>query len=92
MSNETKLLLLKMDIGINTTLYDERLVQYLEAAKREIEREGCALSADSADDNNLQIMYAAWMWRKRDTGEGMPRMLRWQLNNRLFDVGGESDG
>lgn len=93
MTDETRLLLLKTDLGIMTTLYDERLLQYLEAAKQEIAREGYALSADSADDNNLQIMYAAWMWRRRDTGEGMPRMIRWLLNNRLFAVtGGDSDG
>lgn len=93
MTPETMLLLMKTDLGITTTLYDERLLQYLAAAKQEIEREGCVLSADSASDTNLQIMYAAWMWRRRDTGEGMPRMIRWLLNNRLFDTsGGDSDG
>ena len=94
MTPETMLLLMKTDLGITTTLYDERLLQYLAAAKQEIAREGYVLSADSADDNNLQIMYAAWMWRRRDTREGMPRMIRWLLNNRLFDntSGGDSDG
>jgi hypothetical protein len=29
-------------------------------------------------------MYAAYLWRQRVTGEGMPRMLRYALNNRLF--------
>ena len=84
--------MLKIDLGITTTAYDERLTQYLQAAKNEIEREGVILSFDSQDDDNLQIMYAAWMWRKRDTGEGMPRMIRWQINNRLFDMGGGSNG
>ncbi|MBR3171293.1 MAG: hypothetical protein IKF22_08615 [Lachnospiraceae bacterium] len=92
MTTETKLQMLKIDLGITTTAYDERLTQYLQAAKNEIEREGVILSFDSQDDDNLQIMYAAWMWRKRDTGEGMPRMIRWQINNRLFDMGGGSDG
>lgn len=92
MTTETKLQMLKIDLGITTTAYDERLTQYLQAAKKEIEREGVILSFDSQDDDNLQIMYAAWMWRKRDTGEGMPRMIRWQINNRLFDMGGGSDG
>ena len=90
MTTETKLQMLKIDLGITTTAYDERLTQYLQAAKNEIEREGVILSFDSQDDDNLQIMYAAWMWRKRDTGEGMPRMIRWQINNRLF--GGEANG
>lgn len=92
MTTETKLQMLKIDLGITTTAYDERLTQYLQAAKNEIEREGVILSFDSQDDDNLQIMYAAWMWRKRDTGEGMPRMIRWQINNRMFDMGGGSDG
>ena len=29
-------------------------------------------------------MYAGWLWRRRDTMEGMPRMLRWALNNKVF--------
>lgn len=32
----------------------------------------------------LVVQYASWMWRKRDTGEGMPRMVRYALNNRIF--------
>jgi hypothetical protein len=32
----------------------------------------------------LVVMYAAWLWRKRDNMEGMPRMLRYALNNRIF--------
>lgn len=87
----TLLQMLKVDLGISTTAYDDRLTQFLQTAAKEIEREGYKLT-DSIDDANLQIMYAAWMWRRRDTGAGMPRMLRWQLNNRLFDVGGESNG
>ena len=90
-----KLTMLKIDLGITSTGYDERLSQYLETARKEIEREGVKLSRDdpsvdppeveTLDDANLQIMYAAWMWRKRDSGQGMPRMIRWQINNRLFD-------
>lgn len=75
---------LKVDLGImNTTAYDERLTQYIEAAQDFIIREGVALQ-DTAEDNQLVVNYAAWMWRKRDSHEGMPRMIRWQLNNRIF--------
>jgi len=37
-------------------------------------------------------MYAAWLWRKRDTMDAMPRMLRWMLNNRVFGprMGGQA--
>jgi hypothetical protein len=47
------------------------------------------------DDANLIVMYAAWLYRKRVddslsgytsaiSATGMPRMLRYQLNNRIF--------
>ena len=85
MSNEQLLAMLKIDLGITASLYDTRLSQYLKTAQDEIEREGATLSpSDDVADANLVIQYAAWMWRKRDTGEGMPRMIRWQINNRLF--------
>lgn len=89
MNDETMLQMLKIDLGITTDIYNDRLTQYITAAKAELEREGVVLT-NSIADGNLVIQYAAWMWRKRDTGEGMPRMIRWQINNRLF--GGESDG
>ena len=75
---------LKVDLGITTTAYDTRLTEYLKRAESEIEREGVSLSASSLSDQNLVIAYAAHLWRKRDTGEGIPRMIRWQINNRLF--------
>lgn len=89
MNDETMLQMLKIDLGITTDIYNDRLTQYVTAAKAELEREGVVLT-NSIADGNLVIQYAAWMWRKRDTGEGVPRMIRWQINNRLF--GGESDG
>lgn len=75
--------MLKVDLGISTTAYDTRLALYIAIAAIEIGREGVTLT-ESVSDAQLQIMYAAWMWRRRDTGEGMPRMLRYALNNRIF--------
>lgn len=77
--------MLKIDLGITANVYDERLGQYLEAARRGCEREGVSFPATLAvEDMQLIVMYAAWMWRKRDTAEGMPRMLRYLLNNRVI--------
>ena len=77
--------MLKIDLGITTTAYDERLGQYLNSAQQMIEREGVtALNLSTLEDQQLVVMYAAWLWRRRDTQEGMPRMLRWALNNRIF--------
>lgn len=83
-TTETALGMLKVDLGImNATAYDIRLTQYVESAKAAIEREGASLS-DAVEDIQLVAMYAGWLWRKRDTGEGMPRNLRWMLNNKIF--------
>ena len=89
MTDADKVTMLKVDLGITTTAYDGRLENYLQTSRKMIAREGVVLTQDDAetvDDINLNIMYAAWLWRKRDTGEGMPRMLRWELNNRVFDL------
>ena len=75
--------MLKIDLGVTGTAYDDRLLQILTAAAQMITREGVTLS-DSVEDQQLQVAYAAWLWRRRDSGQGMPRMLRWLLNNRLF--------
>lgn len=75
--------MLKIDLGITGTAYDDRLLQILTAAAQMITREGVTLT-DSVEDQQLQVAYAAWLWRRRDSGQGMPRMLRWLLNNRLF--------
>lgn len=80
---DERLTMLKIDLGITTNAFNTRLTSYLEYASAEIAREGITLG-DSIDDAQLVVMYAAWMWRRRDSGEGMPRMLRYALNNRVF--------
>ena len=92
--NETAMLAaLKIDLGISTDAYDSRLGQYIASAQSAIETEGVTLEVSQMADANLVVMYAAWLWRKRDSGEGMPRMLRWQLNNRLFsEKAGDENG
>lgn len=83
---------LKVDLGISTTAFDERLEQYLSSAEEAIRAEGVTtLDPDTAQDAQLIILYAAWTWRKRDSMEGMPRMLRWQLNNRIFGEKARAD-
>ena len=74
---------LKIDLGITKSAYDDRLRLYITSARQLIQREGVKLE-DTAEDLQLVVMYAAWLWRRRDSMEGMPRMLRWALNNRIF--------
>lgn len=83
MNTDTMLVALKVDLGITTTAYDERLIQILNSATKYIETEGITLE-DNIEDGNLVVMYASWLWQKRKENIGMPRMLRWAMNNRLF--------
>lgn len=89
------LAMLKVDLGITKTGYDHRLTMLIAGAKKEIAREGATLDLSNVDQCNLVIMYAAWLWRRRDTGEGMPRMVRYLLNNLVLSqkmAGGSADG
>lgn len=89
------LTMLKTDLGITTTAYDARLSQVLDAAVRSIREAGArTISAARLDDAQLIVMYAAWLWRRRDDMSGMPRMVQWALNNRVFGekMRGGSDG
>lgn len=76
--------MLKVDLGISTDTYNNRLGQYIDYAAEEITREGIVLDETAPNDLNLIVMYSAWLWRKRDSGDGMPRMLRYALNNKLI--------
>lgn len=77
--------ILKIDLGITTDRYDDRLTKTIDSARSMIEREGVTFADQlTVEDQQLIVMYAAWLWRRRDTMEGMPRMLRWALNNKIF--------
>lgn len=80
--------MLKIDLGFisdGQTRIDTRLQQLLLAAEKDIINEGATtLDKTQIDDAQLIVMYAAWLWRKRDTQDEMPRMVRWRLNNRVF--------
>lgn len=88
MTDESLKQILKLNLGIATGTWDKYLYTLLDTAKAEIKREGITLN-DTPDDDNLIIMYAAYLFRKRaeDTA-GMPRMLRYALNNRVISEKG----
>lgn len=80
--------ILKIDLQLMTTAFDKYLDHLLQAAEEKITREGIILT-QSAEDEQLRIMYAAWLYRKRASEDTtMPRMLRWALNNRLVSQKG----
>lgn len=86
MADSTMLTMLRTDLGIrSTTAYDVRLNQLLTAAQAAIIGDGAStLDASDPLDQQLIVMYAAWLWKKKDDMPGMPRMLRVALNNRVF--------
>ena len=75
---------LKVDLGITASAYDDRLKAYLDMAAEAIKHEGVVLNYGNIEHTQLIVMYAHWLWSKRDTGEGMPRMVRYQLNQLIF--------
>lgn len=77
--------LLKTDLQISATAYDDYLKEIINLAKESIEAEGIVING-TREDNMLIEMYAAHLYRKRKENQNeMPRMLRWQLNNKLFN-------
>ena len=100
MSNETILVMLKQDLELITEYMDaeaeesknRELLWYIQTAQTFIETEGIVLK-DTVEDQRLVSMYAMWLYDKRKTTgskytsyyiQNMPRMLRYNLNNRLF--------
>lgn len=79
--NEIIMPILKADLQIQTNAIDGYLNTLISSAKEFISREGVLLT-DSYEDALLVEMYAAYLYRKREEGGEMPRMLRFALNNR----------
>ena len=91
MTATEKLTLLKSDLQLITDSNDTFLTHLLGAAEAAMVREGIT-NDDSTEFNACQISYAAYLFRKRaastaggkDSETGMPRFLRWQMNNLLL--------
>ena len=87
MTDAQLLAAVKTDNQISVSGYDTRLTEIIDSAKTAIMAEGVATLDPSAraEDAQLVIMYADWIWDSRNQPEAaMPRSLRWKLNNRIF--------
>ena len=99
-TDEVLLTMLKQSLEIITDYMDAESRQakdtelkwYIDTAQEYIHREGITLQ-DTVGDAMLQVMYAMWLYDKRKTTgskytsyyiQNMPRMLRYNLNNRLL--------
>lgn len=82
---ETEYQMLKTDLGFLGDPPDAiktRMEQKLDAAHSALAADGVTIDPTDMMDEELVVMYAAWLYRKRDTGGGKPRMLREALNDR----------
>lgn len=89
--NESDLIAMVIDdLEISTEYMDQIALDALNrkiglcvrSAQEYIKREGVTLT-DSQGDSQLIIMFASFLYRGGDTVR-MPKMLRYQLNNRIF--------
>ena len=92
--DEQVLSLLKANLQITNHIQDDYLNHLIETAKIRIRAEGVTLG-NTTEDVQLVEMYAAYLYRRRVGNEqgynteamnpqGMPYMLRYALNNRIF--------
>ena len=91
MSENDILEMLKINLMISTDAYDNYLRATIKAAKGFISDEGINLN-NSAEDSMLVVMYAAYLYAKRNENTPMMRSLRWALNNRLMREKGRVSG
>lgn len=91
MNEELLLKALRVDLGITSEAFSQRLLSKIRTAQARILEEGITLE-DTEQDRDLVVMYAAYLWRSRVSGEDMPRMLRYALNNRLFSRKAAGEG
>lgn len=91
MTDNERLVVLKKDLQMLTNSNDDYLKILLDQAKAQVEREGVDLEIGIEGDM-VVIQYAAYLFRKRASGEtAMPRFLRLQLNNMKISQGGKGE-
>ena len=89
MANEESaaMALLRVNVGFPTAGsvpagIDTLLQNALDTATADLLAMGITLDTAVAADLNLQVMYAAWLYNKRKTGEGMGLALSARIHNR----------
>lgn len=92
---ENQLAMLKVDLGLMsiTDAQTAYLEQKLDAAHQRLIKQGLTLVDGDPDHDELVVMYASWLYRKR-TGEGsteMPQPLRTARNDLLFSQKGRTE-
>ena len=92
MTDTDLLTMLRNDLQNPPGLLNDYLSFLINSSKEQIEDKGITLNLGSNEDCHLIIMYASWLYRKRNSNDGMPRMLRYALHSRLVhEKGGVSE-
>lgn len=92
MTDSDLLTMLRNDLQNPPGLLNDYLNFLINSSKDQIEDKGITLNLGSNEDCHLIIMYASWLYRKRNSNDGMPRMLRYALHSRLVhEKGGVSE-
>ena len=83
------LALLKTDLGYTddsiTPEQERYLIHKLEAARARIRKSGIDLNEADYAHLDLLVSYAAYLYRRRDSNDPMPKSLRWALNNAITE-------
>ena len=88
MTNEALLTLLKLDLQNPPDVLDSYLLTLIGAAKERITSYGIALDMGAYSDIHLVIQYASYLYRLRNSSDGMPRSLQFALHSRLVNEKG----
>ena len=83
MKDSDLLTMLRNDLQNPPGLLNDYLTFLINSSKDQIEDKGITLNLGSNEDCHLIIMYASWLYRKRNSNDGMPRMLQYELHSRL---------
>lgn len=81
----TALAFLCTDLGYKSASLPTELQEYMEAklasAYERLEAGGVSMAEPQGATMDLWVMYAAWLYRRRDSDLPMPRVLRLALND-----------
>lgn len=84
MTDTDLLKMLRNDLQNPPGLLNDYLSFLINSSKEQIAKKGITLDMSSNEDCHLIIMYASWLYRKRNSNDGMPRMLQYELHSRLI--------
>ena len=87
MASPASLALLRADLGFAAAETVPEPVAslmdtYLDTAAADLQRDGIVIDESVPADLSLLVMYAAWLYRRRASGEGKSEMLRQQIRDR----------